>query len=174
MVNWMGYTRQELDTIQERWGLRFPLDLIDLLREHRPILDGPAAFDWLLSDPLKIQASLDWPFEGFWFDVEQNDVWWPEWGQKPESSTEQRSRLQQIFAGAPKLIPLYGHRYLPAEPFERGNPVFSVYQTDVICYAINLSDWIERERDGWSSKDWSPIKEIPFWSEALRKNNAAP
>jgi hypothetical protein len=152
----------------------FPPDLIDLLREHRPLLDGRSSFDWVLSEPAIIQRHFDWPFESFWFDVEHAQAWWPEWGEKPSNLAEQRDRLKQIFAEAPKLIPLCGHRYIPAEPFERGNPVLSVYQMDVVCYGTDLQDWIEREKGGWSSKPWRRIKEIRFWSEALRKNNAEP
>lgn len=172
----MGYSQAELEDVQARWGLRFPPDLVDLLREHRPLpLPGSnISFDWLLSEPALIQGRLDWPFESFWFDVENNDAWWPEWGEKPSSLAEQRDRLKQVFAEAPKLIPLYSHRYIPQEPLESGNPVFSVYQMDVICYGTDLKDWIERERGGWSAKSWRTIKEIRFWSEALRKNNAEP
>src|SRR5438445_61404 len=112
----MGYSQSELDEIQHRWGLRFTPDLVELLREHRPLLDGPASFDWLRSDPAKIKDRLDWPFESFWFDVERDQAWWPEWGEKPAELTERRGRLTEIFAGAPKLIPLFGHRYIPEEP----------------------------------------------------------
>lgn len=169
----MGYSLAELDTIQARWDLRFPPDLLDMLRQHRTLLDGSSAFDWITSAPATIRDRLAWPFESFWFDVQRNGVWWPEWGDKPVAADAQRDRLREVFASAPKLIPLFGHRYLPAEPSECGNPVFSVYQTDVICYGADLADWLERERGGYMIKPWPPIKEIAFWSEALRKNNAA-
>lgn len=57
-----------------------------------------------------------------------------------------------------------------------GNPVLSVYQTDVICYGANLLDWLDRERNGWSSKPWEGvhIKKIPFWLDALGENGAMP
>jgi hypothetical protein len=168
----MGYSQAELEAVQARWDLRFPPDLVELLREHRP-LPLPGCFDWLTTDAATIQTILDWPFDSFWFDV-QHGRWWPEWGEKPSSPDEQHDRLKQAFAAAPRLIPLCGHRYLPQEPFERGNPVFSVYQMDVICYGVDLADWIERERDGWAARPWRPIKEICFWSEALRKNHAEP
>jgi len=168
----MGYSRAELEAVQAFWNLRFPPDLVELLKEHRPLLDGPSSFDWLMT--LTIPERLDWPFESFWYDVAYNDVWWPEWGERPLDLEERKERLKEILAQAPRLIPLYGHRYIPEEPHESGNPVFSVYQTDVICYGVNLQDWIEREQGGWSSKPWQRIKEIPFWSEALRKNNAEP
>jgi len=95
-------------------------------------------------------------------------------GEKPSSPAEQRGRLQQVFAAAPKLIPLYGHRNLPQEPFRKTNPVFSVYQMDVICYGVDLEDWFQRERNRWLEWSGRPIKEIRFWSEALCKNNAEP
>jgi len=170
----MGYSQVELEELQARWGLRFPPDLVELLRLQRPLVGGRGSFDWLLSDSAVIQDRIDWPFNSFWFDVEQGQGWWPEWGKKPSSEAEQRERLRQIFNKAPKLIPLFGHRYVSEEPHEAGNPVFSVYQMDVICYGINLEDWLHREQHGWSTKPWQRIKEIRFWSEALRKNNAEP
>lgn len=162
----MGYSRSELDDIQLQRAFRFPPDLLDLLREHRPLLDGPGALDWLRSDPAEINEKLDWPFESFWFDVEHDQARWLEWGEKPADLVERRNRLSAVFAAAPKLIPLFGHRYLPEEPCEAGNPVFSVYQTDVICCGANLQDWSDRECFGWDSKPWPRVKIIPFWGTA--------
>jgi len=64
----MGYSQYELDHIQESWRLRFPPDLVELLQKHRPLLDGPASFDWLLSEAAKIEDWLDW------FDVERGQA----------------------------------------------------------------------------------------------------
>jgi hypothetical protein len=174
LVGFLGYSSSDLAQIQTQWRIRFPPDLVDLLRTQRPLIGGPGSFDWLLSDPSYIQERFDWPFDGFWFDIEHNDLWWPEWGDKPSTPAEQRARLKEVLAGVPKLIPLFGHRYLPAEPFESGSPVFSVYQSDIICYGANLQDWIERERGSWGASLLPPLKEIPFWSEAMRKNNEPP
>jgi hypothetical protein len=166
-----GYSSSELDDAQDRWGLRFPADLVDLLRKRRPLL--PGCFDWIHSPADEIQHALDWPFEGFLFDVQEGELWWPEWGAKPGSLFEQGAKLAQVFAAAPKLIPLAGHRYLPATPAERGNPVFSVYQSDVIHYGADLDHWLRRERSAgeeWRPGDLARIKEIPFWSEVVRRN----
>ena len=182
-----GYSSAELDDIQGRWWLRFPGHLLELLRERRSvirvdlrdilrqrqsgILVGQSDFDWITSEPRDIQRRLERPFEGFWFDVEHNNVWWPEWGDKPVNAVDRRNRLKEVFAAAPKLVPLFSHRYLPEEPAERGNPVFSVYQCDVVHYGADLSDYIEREERGANTKPWPPVKEIRFWSEAVRRPN---
>ncbi|MEZ0225811.1 MAG: hypothetical protein ACAH83_14745 [Alphaproteobacteria bacterium] len=170
-----GYSQSEIEDVQAKWGLRFPPDLVELLREQRsPISshDPGNSFDWVLTDAPAIQRRLDWPFEGFWFDVQNNNLWWPEWGKKPASLPEQRERLKEIFAAAPKLIPLYSHRYLPQEPFERENPVFSVYQADVIYYGVNLRDWIKHEAAPERPGELlSAYKVIPFWSLAEWRND---
>src|SRR5437667_8095512 len=62
----------------------------------------------------------------------------------------------------------------PAGAVRKTNPVFSVYQMDVICYGVDLEDWFQRERNRWLEWSGRPIKEIRFWSEALCKNNAEP
>jgi hypothetical protein len=174
MVAAMGYTLTELEDAQERWDVRFPPDLVDLLRERRPLIDGEGCIDWVSTDPAIIAQRFAWPFEGFWFDVQHNDIWWPDWGPKPARPADQHDRLEAIIAAAPKLIPLYSHRYMPAEPHERGNPVFSVYQTDIICYGADLHDWLERERGGGTSKPWPAIKPIRFWSDVVAWNSALP
>lgn len=41
----VGYSQAELEDIQDTWKLRFPPDLIELMRKNRPLL--PSGFDWL-------------------------------------------------------------------------------------------------------------------------------
>jgi len=161
-----GYSQDELDDAQAQWSLRFPPDLVALLRERRQPV-GQGSLDWTTSDPTAIRRSLDLPFEGFWFDV-QHGLWWPEWGEKPTTLEEQRGRLRHAFDLAPKLIPVFGHRYLPELPSESGSSVFSVSQADVIYYGSDLANWMERE-EGNRSTPFGPVKEVPFWSEAVRK-----
>jgi hypothetical protein len=119
-----------------------------------------------------ITDALNWPFEGFLFDV-RNGSWWPEWGEMPSSPELQKERLKEIFARAPKLIPVYGHRYIPEEPKEAGNPIFSVWQMDVICYGADLSDYIALETRAPTvpSGETKPLKCIDFWSRAVEFNN---
>ena len=69
---------------------------------------------------------------------------------------------------APKLIPLFGHRFLPDRPREAGNPVFSVYQTDIIYYGTNLANYFANEFHldigAPRCRPEEPIKRIEFWS----------
>lgn len=77
-------------------------------------------------------------------------------------------------SSAPKLIPVAGHRYIPASPCEVGNPIFSVYQTDVIYYGADLWEYLENEfyycfgKPGLSVRE--PVKQIPFWSWLIEIN----
>jgi hypothetical protein len=72
---------------------------------------------------------------------------------------------------APAMIPIYGHRYLPAGTGTHGHPVLSMWQTDVICYGLDIADYIDREfadtdrpADGAS---WNPQATIEFWKDLI-------
>ena len=166
MLRWTtGYSAAELERAQSRFGLVFPPDLIDLLRDRRPV----GGVDW--NDEQAVRSALAWPFEGLLFDVEENALWWSEWGGRPVNPADRANVLREVVAKAPALIPLIGHRYLPATPRLPGNPVFSVHQSDVIFYGVDLADYLDREEHGWSSRPWSAsVREIPFWSEMVRRN----
>lgn len=114
---------------------------------------------------------LTWPLEGMLFDVENNAFWLSEWVKRPEKKSAREELVRAAIAAAPKLIPVYGHRYIPEEPHAPGNPIFSVHQTDIICYGANLATYIRAETAGRQSveapegQDASPpLKQIRFWS----------
>ena len=164
--NWVtGYTEGELDAAQAKYDLVFPPDLVALFREKRPVL----GYDWR-SDDKEIREMLAWPLEGLLFDVENDSLWWPAWGERPARADDRAEVLRDVVAQAPKLIPLISHRYLPADPHEAGNPVFSVYQSDIIYYGANLTDYFEREFMGLHRPLPRPIKRIQFWSEFVGPN----
>jgi hypothetical protein len=166
-VRWSkGYTQQELDRAQQRFGLVFPPDLIALLRQMRPV----EGHDW--TNDAEITRALAWPLEGLLFDVERNNMWWSEWGVRPADAHARREVLTSVVSRAPKLIPLIAHRYLPQEPHEQGNPVFSIHQSDVVYYGANLEDYFAREFLGYDHRPWiEPTKHIPFWSDLVQWNN---
>jgi hypothetical protein len=155
----------ELDAAQEKYGLVFPPDLVALLRDRRPVL----GYDWR-SDDKEIREMLKWPLEGLLFDVENDALWWPEWGERPETAEERAEVLAEIVGKAPKLIPLVSHRYIPVEPHETGNPVFSVYQSDVIYYGADLADYFDREFVNPRRPPLQRFKHIPFWSDLVERD----
>ena len=159
-----GYTQAELDRAQHRFGLVFPPDLIALLKRKRPV----QGHDW--TDERAIRRALDWPFESLLQSVEDGRLWWSGWGRLPSSARAREETLRKILSRAPKLIPLIAHRYLPEQPHEAANPVFSIYGIDAIYYGANLNDYFEREFTGWNAKPWQKqIKFIPFWSELVER-----
>jgi hypothetical protein len=168
MQDWQpGYTSDELEFAQERFGIRFPADLIAQLLIARI----PGGYDWC-GDEGTILDALAWPFEGLLFDVEKNDLWWPEWGGRPSEAAERAEILRRVVDSAPRLIPLYSHRYIPESPGKAGNPVFSVYQSDVIYYGRDLAEYLRNEfgRPHEVTKESKPIRYIPFWSDLVERN----
>jgi hypothetical protein len=164
-----GYTQDDLDSAQEKFGIRFPPDLVALFLERRPVL----GWDWR-SDEQEIRAMLERPFQGLLFDVEQSGLWWPEWGDRPAQGNERAEILRSVLRQAPKLVPLLSHRYIPSEPHEPGNPVFSIYQSDIIYYGKDLADYFERELGNNHRPIGTPTKHIRFWSDLVERAYQAP
>ncbi len=108
---------------------------------------------------------------GLIFDVENNDLWWPTWGERPVTAEARAAVLRDVVSEAPRLVPLVSHRYLPCEPNESGNPVFSIYQSDAIYYGVDLIDYFEREFGNKTGPVVGPVKPIRFWSELVSRNN---
>jgi hypothetical protein len=165
MTDWTtGYTQDELDAAQERFGLRFPPDLVALFRERRPL----RGYDWR-RDCDAIARMLRWPLEMLLDDLESNDFWLPAWGERPAAPEARAHRLTALVTAASPLIPLIAHRFLPAEPHAAGNPVISMYGIDTVYYGANLADYFDREfTPGAQLKPMGPpIRKIPFWSDLI-------
>jgi len=161
-----GYTAAKLDEAQERFGIRFPPDLYELLRERRISGDH----DW--AGPVEpIKQALQWPLEGMLFDVEEAGLWWPEWGERPNKREDRASVVTELVRRAPKLIPLLAHRYIPEQPHSSGNPVFSVYQSDIIIYGADLDDWLRVESDEtYTARPRPCTRAIEFWTIAVERS----
>lgn len=148
-----GYTQPELDHIQTQWKLRFPPDLVALMRERRLRVGWVVRsdtdlrrypVDWISSPNHEIEEVLTQPIDSFLSSMERNKRWWPEWGEWPKTEAERHEKLSAVLADAPRLIPIDG-RYLPSEPYEEVNPVISIAGCDAIYYGANLQDWLARE-----------------------------
>lgn len=168
MRHWTsGYTQSELDSAQQRFELRFPPDLVELLLERRPV----AGYDWR-TDHDRIRQALRAPLEGLQFDVEHNGLWWPEWGDPPATIGERAEAMSALVQAAPRLIPIMGHRYIPERPHAAGNPIFSVVQSDIIYYGADLPDYLRRDfsPNPLRTPVGEPNRRIPFWSDFVERS----
>ncbi|TBR21651.1 SMI1/KNR4 family protein [bacterium] len=165
-----GLSDGGLRAAEEACGASFPPDLASLLRAALPL--GDRFPDWRSPGSAEIKKMLAWPFEGLCFDIEHNAYWPKEWGARPPALEDAFKAARQKVEAAPKLIPLYSHRYLPAAPREAGNPVFSVYQTDVIYYGRDLRSYLACEFGDrpWEAATSGSLKRIPFWTDLVESN----
>lgn len=174
-----GLSDREIDAIEERYGFRFPPDLRRFLERALPV-----SHDWVNWREESEEVVRDWldrPAHGICFDIEYNGFWHDDWGIRPADLQEAFQVARKHIAEAPTLIPIYGHRFLPAEPSQEGNPVFSAVQTDIIYYGYDLLTYfiheLSRIRCGrprvaarlpdWAAK--SP-RSIRFWSDFILRS----
>lgn len=161
-----GLSDAEVAAAEARFAFRFPPDLRALLQTALP--RGPHFPDWRSGNETTLRDWFDLPRQGIVFDVEHNGFWLPEWGPRPATLAEAGAVVGRLVAAAPKLIPVYTHRMMPAEPHRPGNPVFSVHQTDIIVYGADLQSYLAREflPSGEADEEWTSSGEprpIAFW-----------
>lgn len=166
-----GLSDEEVQQIENKFNLRFPPDLQYFLQKELPISNG--FVNWRLGLQSKIEAMdirkrIDWPFSGIVFDIEHNAFWMGEWGEKSNDLNKNIMVAEIYYETYPKMIPIYSHRYIPSEPHKTGNPVFSIYQTDIIYYGYDLAHYFAHEfRFELSNK--FPIIDAPnhidFWGD---------
>ena len=172
----LGLSDREVDTIEDRYDLRFPHDLRRFLHIGMPLSGG--WMNWRDDSEEAIRKVLDWPADGICFDIEHSGFWRDDWGLRPSDLQDAFAVARASIAAAPTLVPIYGHRYIPDEPFAEGNPVYSVYQTDIIHYGFDLTSYFVNELNeraftvssrnlalpDWAAKSPRPIR---FWDKFL-------
>jgi len=180
-----GLTDEEVEAAEGAYSLEFPPDLRALLQRALPQREpweqrkegagghgtppSPTFPDWRDLDNAYIRDRLQWPTEGVLFDVERNDFWMAEWGEPPLRLDEALALAARKVAEAPRLVPVAAHRYIPTEPHLEGNPVISVYQTDIIYYGRDLADYFRNEyHDTQWRRFTGPFRKIRFWDYFLQ------
>jgi hypothetical protein len=159
-----GLSSQEIGSLEAQFGFVFPDDLRSFLMFALPT--GQGFVNWRSSNRLDIAEAMAWPLEGMWFDVKTNHFWPSDWGMKPSEESAAYELLRSQVESAPKLIPICGHRYMPDRPSLAGNPVYSVFQTDIIFYGSDLENYLYNEfaRQGTNLSLSEEIRQIEFWS----------
>jgi hypothetical protein len=198
-----GLRPGQIEAAEQKWGLQFPSDYRQFLSvlnapdrgmycvgwsDDPPYglqeeeVDGSSFFDWQTADE-EISDALDWPLEGLLFDVKENSLWPDSWGEQPDIDDAVRQKVTALVSAAPKLIPITGHRYLLANITGAGNPVLSVWQSDIIYYGSTLREFLLLELSGLLGLDHRDVAssandgitekmtaEIPFWGDLILRN----
>ncbi|WFE24417.1 hypothetical protein O7621_06825 [Solwaraspora sp. WMMD937] len=177
-----GLTDSELDRIEQEFGFRFAVDHRAFLSAGLPVNTRPEPRepgviythpkpwpDWRNGDRDKLRSLLYWPCEGVLFDVENNGFWHNSWGSRPSGTASALATATRSLAQVPKMVPVYGHRYLPGESGAFGHPVLSMWQTDIIYYGLHLADYVDREfgNVGVGKTPWEPKASVEFWRDLV-------
>jgi len=141
-----GMSESQLAETERKFGFTFSPDHREFLSLVTPV--GEGWWNWRVDSEPSLRAQLEWPIEGSLYDVEHNGFWLTAWGEVPEDRESALAVAEREIRAWPALIPIWGHRFMPAAPLGRGAPVFSVFQTDVIYYGDNLLDYFHREFAG--------------------------
>lgn len=159
-----GLTKSELAAAEDRVSCAFPPDLAALLQTALPM--GSRYPNWREPDGDSLQGFIEAPIDRIVFDIHNTNFWHPDWPVRPGDDEEAEAVARSAFAKVPPVIPLFSHRYLVSLPVRAGNPVLSIYQTDVIVYGTDLANWADHEfRDGRTNLE--PIAELEFWDHLL-------
>lgn len=164
-----GLSDAEVELAETIHGFRFPPDLRALLQHAQPI--GDRFPDWRHPRSKFLRERLAWPADSICFDIEHNAFWMSDWGERPRWLAHAKAIARRAVRAAPFLVPVFAHRYLPAEPSRAGNPIFSVYQTDIIYYGRDIMSYLDAE---FGIPNPGPVPDVPreiaFWSELERLN----
>jgi len=181
-----GLSDDELREIEARYEVRFPADhrlFLQVLHATEPLMQGalfvdsgglapverPGFYHWQ-RDEAAIRARFARVIDGLVFDVEHNALWRPSWGARPGDAEGRRARVAELVAAAPRLLPLFGHRYVLAEG---PTVVLSVHQSDIIVYGADLREYLVNElHDLLEIEHEWPVTHvetagIPFWGELI-------
>lgn len=162
-----GLLPEEINKIEQIYGIIFPEDLKNMYMNFLPISKGFYLWrDFSYSNIGYIKSMLEKPFKEI--ENEIDDIEWSDnWGGEPLEK-DKNEKIKKELKSAPKLIPIYFHRYAVSGKMET-SPIFSVHGTDIIYYGENIDQYLEIEFAGKSYEeiDYKKIKQVPFWSDII-------
>lgn len=163
-----GMTMEEIKKAEEIYDIQFPRSLRAFLMQALPVSKG--FYNW--RDVTKknidfIKQMILNPVENI-CELAEEIEWNDDWGNEPESIEIKVETVREKVRTAPKLIPVFSHRYMPMVKAEKP-PIISLHGTDIIYYGENLEDYIKIEFGIKQQTEISflTINSIPFWSEIM-------
>jgi tetratricopeptide (TPR) repeat protein len=138
-----GISSAEIASIEAQLGFQLPADFAYLFQHLRD--PGRVFFPWSNFNKQEYDDSIRWVLQGIEFDIDHHKFWMDRWGKRPPTLSTALDIARKDFEKWPKLLPIHSHRFLAAEPCRPGNPVFSIKQTDIICYGADLAHYLLNE-----------------------------
>ncbi|WP_020661209.1 hypothetical protein [Amycolatopsis benzoatilytica] len=176
-----GLTDAEFARIEREYGFEFAHDhraflavALPVARPFDPATGDPAARrppwpDWRDGDPEELRGKVAWPVEGVLQAVEHG--WWdPAWGERPAPAAAAVAAAKRRAEAAPRMVPVFSHRYLPGGHGSSGRPVLSMMGADIIYYGTDLLDYLNQEFGGSGRASLAALTKQdagPFWSDFL-------
>lgn len=157
----------------------------------------PYFYNWLTDEKI-IKEQMNWPYKTIFYDVKKK-FWLNSWEKRPKLDDELQEVFLNEYQNAPKLVPIYAHRFVVNHHENAENPILSVWGTDTIVYGWNIKHYLlnelgvyveglyksvyDEEDEMWYGEDIQELKElklearrmnenkiIPFWSELIEAN----
>lgn len=163
-----GLTLNELKQIEKIYEIIIPKCLREFLMTALPVSKG--FYNWrnVQDDNIQlIKRVMNRPMIDV-NDMAEEIYWCDEWGEEPEDENDIAKEVRRRLKSAPKLLPIYAHRYMPMI-IDENPPIISIQNIDVIYYGENLEDYFniefgEKEQNAIEIKNIVPI---PFWSDIM-------
>lgn len=210
---WQGLDEKYISEIESKFNVEFSeehklfLKILHCVDKKRPveyyndqneleIRNEPYFYNWL-KDEKEISFRQSWPYNQIFKDI-KNGYWLKEWGTRPSTVTELEIFFSEWYKNAPKLIPIFGHRFVVSNWKDQNNksPVISVWGSDTIIYGWGIKHYLiselghylditeqvyDQECNTWNSeynteaKEYMEnsqkiIKDIPYWKEIINAN----
>jgi len=161
-AKWQPLTEQQIDEVEEKYAVKFNNEHREFLRilhaidkkevieyedENDEIISEKSTwfYNWLEDEEEileRLHGLSDWLFS----DVEGlNKVWLKSWGKRPLSKERREEIFQQWFSKIPKLIPIYGHRFVVSDSSLKWNPVLSMWGSDIIVMGWDFKTYLLNE-----------------------------
>ncbi|MFJ4686070.1 hypothetical protein ACIQNG_07040 [Streptomyces sp. NPDC091377] len=170
-----GLSDAELRRVESTYGFEFSADHRAFLAEGLPVSSPPrrgSAWerpwpDWRHGDPEDLRYRLEWPVREVLREVELGGWHTGAFGARPRGARAAVDTARRKLAQAPVMVPLHGHRFLPAGAGSYGHPVLSMWGTGIRCHSEHLVDFVDRELGGLADDGgpWDPEPSVAVWTD---------
>lgn len=113
-----GLTDSEIQQIETIYDIKFPKSLRNFYREGVPVSEAEYEFprwsDFSADNISCIKKYwIEGPIDRLLPHIKREGYWIPEWGERPERAEDAAAEFAKTAQKAPKLIPVFGNKYLP-------------------------------------------------------------